>query len=239
MAFYVICDDDSKHEGMTKEQILAAITQAIETGSIGNCDTGFITKIKEQNCGGCITFWVGTQAQYNAIAEKANNCIYIITDDTATADTKAAFNAAVKAAEDAASAATDAVSTVRPVDITDELTFTLDTNGTTITKFSASRPSKRAIYSPATNMVFFTIYCIMKGSASAGKRFYVQLGGKYLPCVKPNGFEAYNVISSTPKLSVSVGPSPEMQIIVNENIDDFEDMDITLTGWYYCEGEGT
>lgn len=237
MGFYVVCDDDSRHESMTKEQILAAITQAIETGSIGNCDTGFITKIKEQNCGGCITFWVGTQAQYNAIAEKANNCIYIITDDTVTEDTKAAFEKAAKAAEDAASAATKAVTTARPIDITDELTFTLTENGS-VTKFSASRISKRVVYSPATNMVFFTCYCIMKGSASAGAHLYVQLGGKYLPSVKQDGHESYNVISSTPKLSVSVGPTPEMQIVVNENIDDFEDMDITLTGWYYCDGEG-
>ena len=82
MAFYVICDDDSKHEGMTKEQILAAITQAVETGGIRNCDTGFITKIKEKNSGGYVSFWVGTQAQYNATAAKESNCVYIITDET-------------------------------------------------------------------------------------------------------------------------------------------------------------
>lgn len=91
MAFYVICDDDSRHESMTKEQILAAITQAINTGSIGNCDTGFVTKLREQNSGNCVTVWVGTQAQYNAIEEKEKNCLYIITDDTKFEDMEKAI----------------------------------------------------------------------------------------------------------------------------------------------------
>ena len=86
MAYYVICDDDSKHESMTKEQILAAITQAIETGSIGNCDTGFVTKIKETNSGEYLTFWVGTRAQYNAVRVKDGRCLYVISDDTTKED---------------------------------------------------------------------------------------------------------------------------------------------------------
>ncbi len=89
MAFYVICDDDSKHESMTKEQILAAITQAIATGNIGDIDTGFVTKIKEKNGNGSVTLWTGTQAEYNAIASKEANCLYIITDDTTEAELNA------------------------------------------------------------------------------------------------------------------------------------------------------
>jgi hypothetical protein len=66
---------------MTKEQILTAIEQAISTGEINDVNTGFITTIKEQNAGIGLTFWVGTQAQYNAIETKSNNCFYIVTDD--------------------------------------------------------------------------------------------------------------------------------------------------------------
>lgn len=84
--YYVLCAANCKFEGMTKEQILTAITQAVETGEIIDVDTGFVTKIKEQNHNSSLSFWLGTSAEYNALAEKAEDCFYIITDDTAAAD---------------------------------------------------------------------------------------------------------------------------------------------------------
>lgn len=84
--YYCFCDSNCKFETMTKEQILAAIAQAIETGTVGECDTGFITKVKETNGGSCITFWVGTQAEYNALDAHEKNCVYIISDDSFVAD---------------------------------------------------------------------------------------------------------------------------------------------------------
>ena len=81
ITYYVLRADNCRFEGMTKEQILTAITQAVETGTIQNVDTGFVTKIKEQNSGSAVTLWVGTQAQYNALGTKEPNCLYIITDD--------------------------------------------------------------------------------------------------------------------------------------------------------------
>lgn len=79
---YVLCGNNCKYESMTKEQILAAIAQAIETGSIGNCDTGFITTVKTIN-GIPLKFFVGTQAAYNELAEEEQqNLFAIITDDT-------------------------------------------------------------------------------------------------------------------------------------------------------------
>lgn len=89
--YYVFCDDKCLFEGMTKEQILAAIEQAVSTGEIKDVDTGFVTKIKEQNKGTALTFWVGTTAQYNAIEQKAENCFYIVTDDNRIADIDAAI----------------------------------------------------------------------------------------------------------------------------------------------------
>lgn len=87
--YYVLCGSNCKFESMTKEQILTAIQQAVETGEIKDVDTGFITTIKEQNRGNALTFWVGTTAEYNAIEEKAEDCFYILTDDTKDADTAA------------------------------------------------------------------------------------------------------------------------------------------------------
>lgn len=84
--YYLICLGNNLAEGMTKEQILTAIVQAIETHTISDVDTGFVTTIKEQNSNNGLKFWVGTTAQYNSIAEKDPNCFYLLTDDTELED---------------------------------------------------------------------------------------------------------------------------------------------------------
>ena len=89
--YYVICADNCKFESMTKEQILTAIEQAISTGAIQDVDSGFVTKIKELNRNTALSFWVGTQAEYNALTEKADGCFYIITDDTTADDLQKAI----------------------------------------------------------------------------------------------------------------------------------------------------
>ena len=89
---YVICDQNCKFEGMTKEQILTAIAQAVETGTIGDIDTGFITTIKTIN-GTPLKFFVGEQAEYDALtAEKKAGLFAIITNDA----TKAALLEAIE-----------------------------------------------------------------------------------------------------------------------------------------------
>lgn len=87
--YYVLCDDNCRFEAMTKEQILAAITQAVEHGEVHDIDAGFITKIKEQNAGRKLKFWVGTQAEYNAIETPETNVMYMITDPTLEEDLQA------------------------------------------------------------------------------------------------------------------------------------------------------
>jgi hypothetical protein len=89
--YYVLCDMNCKFEGMTKEQILAAIEQATSTGEIKDVDTGFVTKLKESNKNAALSFWVGTQAEYNALETITENCFYIISDDTSGEDFDTAF----------------------------------------------------------------------------------------------------------------------------------------------------
>ena len=89
MGFYVVSDDKCFYEGMTKEQILTAITQAISTHQISDVDTGFVTTLKEANQNKPMSFWVGTTAEYNAIAEKLEDCVYLLTDDTELEDLEA------------------------------------------------------------------------------------------------------------------------------------------------------
>lgn len=78
---YVLDDGANRHEAMTKEEVLTAITQAINDGTISDIDAGFITKIQEMNKKGVLKWWVGTQAEFNALAEKDANTLYLFTDD--------------------------------------------------------------------------------------------------------------------------------------------------------------
>ena len=79
---YVICDKNCKFEGMTKEQILTAIMQAVESGTISNIDAGFITTIKTIN-GVPLKFFIGEQAAYDELTDEEKKDLFaIITNDT-------------------------------------------------------------------------------------------------------------------------------------------------------------
>lgn len=90
---FVRGDNNGNYEGMTKEEILAAIAQAVQTGTFPDADTGFVTKIKELNGGVALRFWVGTTAEYEALESKPDNVLYIKTDDTSAADINNAISA--------------------------------------------------------------------------------------------------------------------------------------------------
>lgn len=89
--YYVICEDNCKFESMTKEQIVSAIAASTgHTPSDQEIDSAFITKIKEMNANNQLQWWVGTEAQYNAISEKDIHTLYIITDSNDYEDLVAA-----------------------------------------------------------------------------------------------------------------------------------------------------
>ena len=105
---YCFCDANCKHETMTKEQILAAISQLLDGGVVYDPDAAIVSKVKEGNAGQAVTFWLGTMAQFNAIENKDPNCFYIKTDDTTLEDlsrvieeTQTAANTAVYVADEA------------------------------------------------------------------------------------------------------------------------------------------
>lgn len=80
-----------KFEGMTKEQIINAIAQA--TGvTPSDVDAGFISTLLEQNKSRSIHVWKGTRYEYNALATKNTDTLYIIDDDTTIADFAAALD---------------------------------------------------------------------------------------------------------------------------------------------------
>lgn len=64
--YYVLCDDNCRFPAMTAEQIVEAIAEA--TGNVPeHIDDAFITKIKESNKNAALTFWKGTEAEFNAL----------------------------------------------------------------------------------------------------------------------------------------------------------------------------
>jgi hypothetical protein len=82
--YYVICDDGCKFPAMTKEQIYALLDETISSGHLPTDyqSSGFVTQIKEKNKNTDLSFWVGTQAEYNALVEKPQDTFCIISDDT-------------------------------------------------------------------------------------------------------------------------------------------------------------
>ena len=77
---YVFDDARNLFEGLDKEEIHTLITQIISGQTIPDLDTGFVTKLKEQNHNTPLKFWIGTQAEYNAIDTPEQNCFYIFSD---------------------------------------------------------------------------------------------------------------------------------------------------------------
>ena len=127
-------NSDSLYEAMTKEQILAAIVEAVEGGTISDVNTGFVTTIKEQNNGVGLMFWVGTTAQYNAIETKQNNVLYIKTDDTSAQ----AINSAIAALQETQTSQGGSISTILTTlasvkSVTDAIAFVEDYEDNSLT----------------------------------------------------------------------------------------------------------
>lgn len=90
---YALDEGKNQRETMTREQIVTAIQNMAATGSPGNVDDAFITKIKELNKEGQLRFWVGTMAEYNALEKKEDDVLYIFSDDPTVQDIEDAINA--------------------------------------------------------------------------------------------------------------------------------------------------
>ena len=65
---------------LTKEQIITLVTNIVDSGSVGDIDTGFVTTVKEQNHNAGLKFWVGTKEEYDALPEHLSYTDYIIND---------------------------------------------------------------------------------------------------------------------------------------------------------------
>lgn len=176
---YVLCDNNCKYEGMTKEQILAAITQAVESGTIGNCDTGFITTIKTIN-GLPLKFFVGTQAEYDLLSKDAKqNLFAIITNDTTK---EGLLNAINELSEKVTNIDTKVDSTIK----------SLENGGTTVKRASIASTSTIALTDKNSN-AFTDKYLRTNGITRGGVQGDLKEGGGVLIHGSPNGtfYHAY------------------------------------------------
>ena len=64
--YFCFREDNCKFETLTREQIENAIANATGASTV-DADSAYITKIKESNENNNLTFWQGTEAQFNAL----------------------------------------------------------------------------------------------------------------------------------------------------------------------------
>lgn len=79
--YFVMCADHCLFEAMSKEQIITAIMQAVNEGTVGDIDAGIVSKVNELNKGASLSFWVGTESEYNALGVKSNAVLCRVGED--------------------------------------------------------------------------------------------------------------------------------------------------------------
>lgn len=227
--YYCFCSSNCKYETMTKEQIFAAIMQAAESGEIGDVDAGFITKVKETNAGGYVTFWTGTQAQFNALPSIDTNCLYLFLDDTSVEDMAAAINDAVKAAQEAAK--NKAV-----IDISDKITLTPSCSAVAFSVLEVTQ--KKFVYDPNAGIVHFS-FTLKTGNTqdvtlTAGSAIYVDQTGGY---TAKEGY-THRAFDSRFQYDCRVVQHRHF-LIAAKDISGFTKTggETTFSGWYFCDGE--
>lgn len=226
--FYCLCDSNCKYETMTKEQILAAIAQAAAGGLTFDPDAGIVSKVKEGNAGGYITFWVGTQAQYNALATKDANCFYLITDSTQATD----IAASIKAAQDAAADAAALAATPVAIDISGSVILSGITDSTAENITCGSR-FKKWKYVPALKAIFFEFQFHYTGTATAGQYIDLNVVCDYK---KTSAESIHNALLCTnKKISALYMYDNKIRITFNEDISTTASNLVSISGWYFVD----
>lgn len=209
-----------------------------------------VSKVVESNAGRYVSFWVGTKEQYNSIEEKAENCMYIITDDTTSEDllrtveqmgkaceaAKTAAESAVTGAEKAVEDAEKAAAAAEPVHLVDaaaSLNWGSKPGGLVVLNVEGNK----FVYAPSVGAVFFEVYIYIRGSINAGESFTLTLWDvPAAVCVTPtNGVP----IQCTNKNFVAEVDADILTVraTATVNTDSVGDS-VLVHGWYFCNGEG-
>lgn len=76
---------------LTEKEALAVLKEALGSGEVQSIETGTVSSITETRSGVTLKFWVGTQAQYDALTTPEQNVFYIISDDSEYANLSASI----------------------------------------------------------------------------------------------------------------------------------------------------
>ena len=234
--YYCFCSSNCKYETMTKEQILSAIEQAERGEPVIDPDAGVLTKVKETNNGGYITFWVGTQAQYNALqGNVVQNCLYIITDETTTAD----MGKAISAMNDRISYMAERIGVHHEwldIDYFQSAEIKKVALGATVSFLPQSMMWFQ--YCKAVRMVHFRATLYIDGSMNSGGTVIIGLPkGAYLR-VAETGKSVLSCYSENADYGQFVAAIHESDRIMLRSVEGFSSGAIvTLEGWYPCIGE--
>ena len=238
--YYCFCGSNCKYETMTKEQILAAITQAASGSSVIDPDAAVVSKVKETNSGGAVTFWVGTQAEYNALESVAKDCLYIITNDSSVIDLQNAMRTLQEATEEAHAATEKAVAAaaknLEVQDVSADIIFSFMPSNSTASAMTAFKPIEhRLLYYPALNKVWLEGRFSFNGSFKAGDSVcYLQIGG-----YKSTGitFTPMAVYSGNGDNLWEVAHNGEfLWFAARRDFSTNKTIGFTISGWYDCKG---
>lgn len=109
------CNQNCKHPVYTQTQVLSILQQAIDAGSLAGInpdDSPIVALIREQHENSNLAFWIGSEAEFNALSPKpttalvmgrldSNGKLYFCTDDSTLTDwqTQTVQMAAAEASE--------------------------------------------------------------------------------------------------------------------------------------------
>lgn len=153
---YALDAGGNKIETLTKEQILAAIQAAVETGQIPETLAAAIESIIEQNTSANIKFWVGTQAQFLELADTEENTLYFITDLTTVKDISDALDTLTQGLNNGTITVKKASEADKATEVTEKingknLSDIFDSDGTTAKKATSVKKYCHLINARATS----------------------------------------------------------------------------------------
>lgn len=219
--YFVLCADNCRFEGMTKEQILSAITQAVELGEIRDVDTGFVTKIKEKNGGMQVTLWVGTQAQYNAIEVPDVNCLYIITDDRT-----------VQEMQDAIVSLQEKIERIEAGNAVIDISSSVQLNLITPSGAALQEINKKYLYCKSLGIVFYNINGAVNFTTDSTYFRIAHTGAYFNNSDAPASVDVYGVSGTAHAIY------HESVLIVEWDSEIAGYTPFAISGWYFAK-EGT
>lgn len=202
---------------------------------------GTAVRVWEGNTRDAITFWAGTQAQYDALPEKVANCMYIITDDTTGEEIAAMCSVAEERAGlalVAAEAALEKVNRDLRFDLTKHWHFSwiAGTGGKNLTDLRVNPVWVE--YCPTNGLVHFQVTMHYTGTIAKGETLGFYIYTVSYPPAPAMTFpvNAFGASSFDGGLSLTEDENTILTIRALEDVDTSgASRALDISGWYVVE----